>query len=232
MTATAMLDTARSLPTPEGVELTLRLAGPVSRARAWLIDLFVRFGVFLVVATVLGVLGTAGAGLLAIAWFLLEWFYPVVFEVTRGGATPGKRMGGLAVLHDNGTPVGWSASVIRNLLRAVDFLPIGYAIGVISMLISPEFKRLGDLAAGTVVVYTEKNAGTAAVPVATPLAAPMPLKPDDQRAVIDFAERQQRWTPERAAELAELATPLVGGAHGPAATARLIAIANHLLGRK
>jgi uncharacterized RDD family membrane protein YckC len=227
-----MLDTARSLPTPEGVELTLRLAGPVSRGRAWLIDLFVRFGVFLVVAVPLGTLGKAGAGLLAITWFLLEWLYPVVFEVARGGATPGKKMGGLLVLHDNGTPVGWSASVIRNLLRAVDFLPLGYAIGVISMLISAEFKRLGDLAAGTVVVYTEKNAGAAAVPAATPVAAPILLKPDDQRAVIDFAERQQRWTAERAAELAELATPLVGGARGSAATARLIAIANHLLGRK
>jgi uncharacterized RDD family membrane protein YckC len=226
-----MLDTARSVPTPEGIELTLRLAGPVARARAWLIDFMIRAGVYLALSMVLA-LGNAGVGLYFIGWFLLDWFYPVLFEVYRDGATPGKKMAGLVVLHDNGTPVGWAASVVRNMLRAVDSLPFGYAIGVIAMLANSDFKRLGDLAAGTVVAYAEPKREQAAVPVVSPLPAPIPLKLEDQRAVIDFAVRQQYWTSERAAELAELATPIIGSARGDGATARLLAIANYLLGRR
>lgn len=87
--------------------------------------------------------------------FLLEWFYPIIFEVYRQGQTPGKKVMAIKVLQDNGIPVGWPTSLIRNLLRAVDFLPMMYGFGVVSMLIARNFRRLGDLAAGTLVVYVE-----------------------------------------------------------------------------
>ena len=116
-------DTARD-PTPEGIELSLRLAGPTARALAWLIDLVVRLAVIGAVGIVLGILGKFGVGLMLIVWFALEWLYPTAFEVWFAGATPGKRSLGLVVLHDDGTPIRLPASFTRNLLRAIDFMPV------------------------------------------------------------------------------------------------------------
>src|SRR5207302_4482234 len=143
-------------------------------------------------------------------FFLGEWFYPVFFEVTRGGATPGKKAMGLVVLEDDGTPVGLTASVIRNLLRFADFLPLAYGFGLASMLATRDFKRLGDLAAGTVVVHRETPAVSSAVPAARPLPPSASLTLDEQHAVVVFAERLPTWTLQRASELASLAMPLTG----------------------
>ncbi len=153
--ARALIDTARRFETPEGVELRLTAAGVGARAGAWIIDAFFRAGVYVVAALVLLVLGGLGQGLMLIVVFIGEWFYGVLFEVLRQGQTPGKRAAGVRVVHDDGTPVGWNAALLRNLLRFADFLPIGYGIGLISMSIHPRFKRLGDLVAGTLVVYVD-----------------------------------------------------------------------------
>ncbi len=85
--------------------------------------------------------------------FLLEWLYPVAFELTRWGATPGKRALGLKVVMDNGLPVTPAASLTRNLLRVADFLPFLYGFATVCLLTRRDFKRLGDLAAATLVVY-------------------------------------------------------------------------------
>jgi uncharacterized RDD family membrane protein YckC len=230
-TAAAMLDTTRAVPTPEGIELMLRLAGPVPRAIAWLTDLLLRLGVLLAAGWVLSMLGLFGWGAMLIVAFLLEWLAMAAFEVWADGATPGKRALGLMVLHDDGTPVGWPAALVRNLLRAVDFLPAVYGFGLVTMLINRDFKRLGDIAAGTVVVYREPSERTAAIPPATPLPAARPLSLEEQRAVLDFAERSATLTPERAQEIAELTTALTGAAAGRERE-RLLQIANHLHGRR
>jgi uncharacterized RDD family membrane protein YckC len=227
-----MLDTAREVPTPEGIELSLRLAGPVSRALAWALDLVVRLAVIAVFGIALGVLGKFGWGLFLILWFALEWLYPTVCEVYFGGATPGKRALGLIVLHDDGTPVQWAASFTRNLLRAIDFFPALYGVGLLSMLLNRDFKRLGDIAGGTVVVYRDPAMRHAAVPIAPPLPPPGPLSLAEQRALLDFATRAGNLTPERAEELASLAPHLTGGQQGARALARLMSIANYLIGRK
>src|SRR5215813_9152409 len=125
-----MLDTYRPVETPEGVEIGLRVAGPVPRLYAAALDFAIRFIVYIFLSAVLGGLGKAGVGFLLIAMFLIEWFYPVVFEVKGGGATPGKRLMKLLVLQRDGTPVGWTASVIRNLVRFADLLPFGYGFGL------------------------------------------------------------------------------------------------------
>ena len=104
-----MLDTLRRVPTPEGFELTLRLAGPVPRALAYTVDLALRVAVFVAVSSALSIFDRAGQGLLLVLAFLLEWVYPVVLEVWWNGATPGKRAFGLVVLNDNGTPVTFGA---------------------------------------------------------------------------------------------------------------------------
>lgn len=227
-----MLDTARAVPTPEGIELTLRLAGPFARAIAWFIDLGIRAGLLILLSFILLALGRAALGVILIAFFLLEWFYPVLCEVYWGGATPGKKAFDLVVLNDNGTPVTWSTSMIRNLLRAVDFLPFLNGFGFISMLLNREFKRLGDIVAGTVVVYRETKRTHFSLPKEMPLPPPISLSLSEQRAIIGFGERIQQLTPQRAGELAELAQPVVGKAQGDAATKRLLQVANFLIGRK
>ena len=92
------LDTVRAVATPEGVELDLRLAGPVGRACAWLIDLFLRLTGMLVLWLLLIPLGQLGMGVWLILLFLVEWLYPVAFEIWAGGATPGKKLLGLRVV--------------------------------------------------------------------------------------------------------------------------------------
>ena len=227
-----MLDTARSIPTPEGIEITLTLAGPVPRALAWALDLGVRLALLGGISAVLAPTGRFGGAVFLLLAFFLEWLYPAVCEVYWRGATPGKKMLKLRVLHDDGTPVTWTAALIRNLLRAVDFLPMLYGFGLAAMLVNRDFKRLGDIAAGTVVVHDERAGRGAVIPQAAPLAPGITLSLTEQRAVLDFAERAPALTDARAEELAELATPLVGQARGSYARARLIQIANYLVGRK
>jgi uncharacterized RDD family membrane protein YckC len=226
-----VLDTYRAIETPEGVELRLRVAGPPARALAWAIDLTLRLFGYGVLSLPLVPLGRVGTGLFFLVLFLGEWFYPVLFEVYAGGATPGKKLVGLAVVHDDGTPVGWSGSLLRNLLRFADFLPVAYGFGLATMLVHPQFKRLGDLAAGTVVVHEERSERALRAVEAVPQPPPVPLEPDEQRAVLAFAERMPTWGPARAEELASLAAPLVG-ARGAPAVERLAGIANWLVGRR
>ena len=177
------------------------------------------------------ILYKAGYAVYLLAAFLLEWLYPVFFEVYWGGTTPGKRWLGIMVLNDDGTPVRWPASLTRNLLRTVDFLPTLYFLGFIAMVLNRDFKRLGDVAADTLVVYRDARIVEPDIPRAIPIAPPVSLSIDDQRAVLDFAERAGKLTEERAGELAEIARSLAGNAAGKQGVARLIGIANHLLGR-
>lgn len=226
------LDTLRAVATPEGVELNLRLAGPVSRAYAWLIDLFIRLSLMLILAFVLLPLGRLGMGIWLLLWFFLEWLFPVVCELWFDGATPGKKLMGLRVVNDDGTPVSRWAAMTRNLLRAVDFLPFFYGIGFVAMLLSRDFRRLGDVVAGTVVIYGEQPRATVAIPEAPPLAPETPLTVEETRTVLDYAERVALLTAERAEELAELAPCLTGAAHGALARQRLLRLANHVIGRR
>jgi uncharacterized RDD family membrane protein YckC len=226
-----MLDTTRRVATPEGIELTLRLAGPVPRALAWTVDFLLRVAVVLGVLMVAAPLGRAGTGIALISAFFVEWLLPAWFETAWNGQTPGKRAFGIAVLNDDGTPVRWPAALTRNLLRAVDFLPIFYGIGLVAMLCSRDFKRLGDLAAGTVVVYVAEKPAARVFPEAQPVSPPYLLSLEEQRAVLELAERASTLTRERLEELAELPEPLVGNLDGNRAAARLIGMANFIAGR-
>jgi uncharacterized RDD family membrane protein YckC len=227
-----MLDTTRRVATPEGIELTLRLAGPVPRAMAWAVDLAIRAGIVLVVSTIALQFGRAGWGVVLLTAFFVEWLLPAWLETVWRGQTPGKRVMRLAVLNDDGTPVRWPGALTRNLLRAVDFMPFLYGAGLVSMLANRDFKRLGDLAAGTVVVYqAEKAEANRNIPAAPAIAPGVPLSLEEQRALLELAERSATLTQERVEELAELPVPLVGRLHGEGAARRLLGIANHIAGR-
>lgn len=229
-----MLDTVVSAETPEGIGIELRPAGLSSRCFAYLLDLLIRLGVVYAVAMVVAIMGRFGFGLLMILAFALEWFYPVAFELSRWGATPGKRALGIKVVMDNGLPITPAASITRNLLRAADFLPAFYAFGVASMLVRGDFKRLGDIAADTLVVYQPAPAPKVNIDDLEPLAPIRPLQPQDQAAVVALAARAPRLTRERLDELAALAAWVSGdmGRSGPDVTRRVLAVAQWLLGKR
>jgi uncharacterized RDD family membrane protein YckC len=223
------LDTRHQVETPEGIDLPLRPAGLMVRALAFAIDLGLRGLILGLLFIVLAFLGKLGAGLGSILLFGVSWWYMVLFEVLNQGRSPGKHWMGLRVVQDDGTPIGWSASLLRNLLRFVDLLPFGYFLGAISCLQHPNFKRLGDLAAGTLVIYREQPLSRPQVPDAEPRRPAFPLTLTEQRAILGFAERQGELSDARVTELATiLAQPL--NVPAPRAVAELNGIARGLLG--
>ena len=151
-----------SIDTPEQIELHYDLAGVGSRFCAALVDSSLIGGVmsvgWLVIAGALSLNTfdetirswlTAIAGLIT---FAALWGYYIIFDLVSSGQSPGKRLLKLRVIKDNGYPIGFADSAIRNLVRIVDFLPAFYSIGVIVMLLDKKWRRLGDFAAGTLVV--------------------------------------------------------------------------------
>ena len=229
-----ILDTLVSAETPEGILLELRPAGLTARCYAFLLDQLIKLAVIYLFEILAIFAGGIGLGLSLILLFVLEWLYPVVFELSRWGATPGKRTLGLRVVMDNGLPVTPAASLTRNLLRAADWLPFLYGFAVVSMLLRRDFKRLGDIAAATLVVYQPRPATKIATTDIPPLAPAIALPPSDQAAVIALAARASRLTGERLDELAALAAAVSGdtGSSGPHVTRRVLGVAQWFLGRR
>jgi len=231
------LDTAVLAETPEGIDMLLRPAGVAARALAFALDFFIRFMAYIGAATVLGAVKGLGGGVMLLVVFALEWLYPVVFELLPGSATPGKRVLGLQVLMDTGLPVTPAAAVTRNLLRVVDLMPVAYAAGALAMMLRRDFKRVGDIVAGTLVVHADHVRLAGALPDAEPLAPRAPLTRARQVAILHLAGRAARLTPERVDELAALAQ----GALPPPDPARetsarpgqrLLAVAQWLAGQR
>jgi uncharacterized RDD family membrane protein YckC len=152
--------------TPENVAFGYQVAGIGSRFLAALVDTaiivllqIVVFVTFFVILNTTGNISSASSfeswmiALLGLISFLFFWGYYIFFEMLWNGQSPGKRWTGLRVIRANGTPITLSESLIRNLARLVDMLPAAYGIGIITMFIDKQSRRLGDLAAGTLVVY-------------------------------------------------------------------------------
>jgi uncharacterized RDD family membrane protein YckC len=155
------------IQTPENVAFGYQVAGIGSRFLASLLDTIIvvllQIVVIVVVALIVNAFGGSGStfadqlsawvvaifGLIA---SLFYWGYYIFFEMLWNGQSPGKRWVGLRVIRTDGTPITLSESLIRNLARLVDFLPAAYGIGVMTMFMDKQSRRLGDLAAGTLVV--------------------------------------------------------------------------------
>ena len=207
----SQVDTIYEVETPEGIMLSMRVAGLPARAWAYTIDILIRWTVNAAVAFVFSMMtvfvDNSFTGLLLCYFFLMEWFYPVYFEVKKQGRTPGKKIMSLKVLHGDGSPVGFQASCIRNFLLVADFLPLFYGFGMLSSLLDRRFRRLGDMAADTVVVY-DKKTKKARLPDVNPKMPPIPLNVEEQRAVIAFAERNKLLSQPRLQELADILQPV------------------------
>ncbi len=214
------LDTTLELETPEHIAFRYQLAGPARRAAAYVVDLLVR-GLILFVAALVILLTSeatsrdlAGfeAGAMLLLFFALEWGYFVVFDVLADGASPGKKAFQLRVVHQDGRPITLPDSILRNLLRAADLLPMFYAIGVVSMMLDKKFRRLGDFVAQTVVVYEPvsklANQKDSEVNLDIPgLPARPALSAEERNALALFHRRLPYISEARALELADLIAP-------------------------
>lgn len=156
------LDTHFEMVTPENIAFQYRVAGPFQRLPAYLLDGLIQGAIILggfmilVLAGALASLPGGGLGAAMIFFFFVNWFYGGFFETILNGQTPGKRMTRLRVISVDGQPINALQAILRNLLRAVDMLPLmTYQFGLFSAILTERFQRLGDLACGTMVVVEE-----------------------------------------------------------------------------
>jgi len=205
-------DEMLNIDTPENVAFGYTVAGIGSRFLAALVDTTI------IVILQLIVLGTSAFALKAAklmsdldAWaaaifglvaFLLFWGYYIFFEMLWNGQSPGKRWAGLRVIRTDGTPVTLAESIIRNLVRIIDFMPMGYGIGIVTMFMNDQARRLGDMAAGSLVIHDGGEIsiksiaahGHIAIPGNLPELSPnLPLEriqQDDIQILEDFLSRR------------------------------------------
>jgi uncharacterized RDD family membrane protein YckC len=223
------LDTSVAIETPEHIVFRYRIAGPARRLLAYLVDLIVCYGgafflCFLILFAALGSgVGDAVAsaealstGLILLILFAAQWLYFVALEATTG-RTPGKIAAGLRVVTTSGRPIGFGAAALRNVLRAADVLPVGYAVGVAAMTLSPRFQRLGDLVAGTMVIVPDRPGVAVLIRLWPPpqpselaeLPEDVRLDADERNALEMFLRRRGTLGPAREHELASMiAEPL------------------------
>jgi uncharacterized RDD family membrane protein YckC len=214
------------ISTPEGVDVELTLAGIGSRFIAAVFDFAIQFSIVLAAALLLGVTDGQRGGLslagFTLIFFLVFFGYDVLFEVRAHGRTPGKRWTGLRVVRTGGTPVTLVPSSVRNVMRLVDILPALYAIGMFSIFVTRQNQRLGDLAAGTLIVR-DRPGGMRSAEAAPRFARPVAdgwdvsaVSARDIGTVRRFLDRRQTLAggprEELARELEERLRPLVAGA--------------------
>ncbi|MCG6890878.1 MAG: RDD family protein [Gammaproteobacteria bacterium] len=201
-----LLDTAYRVEIPGGIHLEAQVVGPIPRIFAFTIDLVIR-GIILAALSIASIplgLDGVGGGFFLILLFVIEWLYPVLFELLARGQTPGKKLLGIAVVNDDLSPVTLGSSLVRNLLRTVDFLPFFYLAGVVTMLSNRHFQRLGDLAAGTLVISIAKSAQAASLEDVPPLAPVTQLSRSEQTAIVEFLQRSAHLSQPRQQELATI----------------------------
>jgi uncharacterized RDD family membrane protein YckC len=212
--------------TPDHVVLRYTLAGVGNRGFAAVVDFVI--ALLITVGLEIGYeqIGAPGAaavgGLIQLLLFVLGWSYFIVLEWLWNGQTIGKRWSGLRVINEDGSPAGFVAVFVRNLVRMADFLPGFYGLGLLSIVVTSRSQRLGDLAAGTFVVRAPKpqldwlslrTVTRAGVPVSA--GGARQLSGEAQRIVREFVAREGT-LPERdrarlATQIASRIRPLVTG---------------------
>jgi uncharacterized RDD family membrane protein YckC len=213
-----LIDCVVRLVTPERILVVHPLAGPFRRFAAYLIDLgllvlstmLLAFAVFLLLAVSGGSAAVLGPAF--VAFFVLSWGYGAFCEGFFNGRTLGKLCLGIRVVSDRGVPITGAQAILRNLVGAIDGLfPFFFQVGLASMMLSSRFQRLGDLAAGTMVVREERSFRREFAKVKEPeVDALLPWLPhrisvrsDLARALSDYVVARRRFAPPGRAEIAE-----------------------------
>ncbi|TWT84521.1 RDD family protein [Planctomycetes bacterium CA13] len=245
MSSAAALDTTIAVVTPENIAFNYQLAGPFRRLPAYLIDFAVRWVVIIGVVIVMLLLGLMidisflGPFVVAAAFilnFAVSWFYGTILETYYNGRTVGKWATGIRVIDVEGHPISGTRALIRNLLRVADLAPMAALsqlgaedappafliptamIGLLSMIFTRRMQRLGDLAAGTMVIIDERSWRLPIAKVDDPrVAALASFIPGDYRisrsmarTLAIYAERRHYLTPARRREVAKhLTIPLL-----------------------
>jgi len=213
------MDRTIAVRTPESIAFSYELAGLGSRFLAMLLDFFIQ--ILCAIAIVWGmsalalhlpnepvkaslpdrvVESVAIAIVIAVA-FLIFFGYFIIFEAVWNGQTPGKRLLGIRVVRDGGYPIDFTSALVRNLIRTLEFALGFYALSAVSTLLSSENKRLGDFAAGTIVVRDSRVAAPTPSRFAAPSAA-IRMTGEERALVGRFLERRHLLTPQRRRELA------------------------------
>jgi uncharacterized RDD family membrane protein YckC len=234
----SQIDSRIEVVTPENIAFQYRVAGPFRRGPAYLLDIAIRVAFVIVVSILLTAVGWVGGasafylgqGTLLLVWFVLSWFYGGFFETYWNGQTPGKWAAGIRVVSIDGQPINAMQAVMRNVLRAVDALPVVvvpwinesvgiplYQLGLLTPAFNNHYQRLGDLACGTMVIFEERpwQFGVTRVtePEALRLAELIPLDFEVSRGLSRvlsvYVDRRRRFSFGRRAEIARhLAEPL------------------------
>jgi uncharacterized RDD family membrane protein YckC len=221
-----------TIETPEQTQLDFPLAGIGSRFLALALDTLLQAaaiwvaGIVLVALAIPSSLVFKSSGIWAFAILILLTFaiyvaYFALFEALWNGQTPGKRWTHLRVIKDNGRPISAYDAILRNLLRTVDWLPTLYGVGIITMIISRENKRLGDYAAGTVVIHEKPLGavhaiwnGSAPPATAVSLGSSAEVSLDELRLIEAFLERRASLEPQVRWDMARQIADRVGGKIG------------------
>lgn len=201
------VDTTLLVITPEHVRFDFQLAGPFHRLVAFIVDLVAIISIGLAIGNVLGYLGAVGMGITLFLWFALFWGYGGLFETYWNGQTPGKWAFGMRVVSRGGLTINAQQAVLRNVLRGVDIFPPFFP-GLIAMLCSREFQRLGDMAAGTMVIREDRLRQpdlnwSHAAPVELDALIPPNFRPDVQLIQIlgSYAGRRRDFSGLRRVDL-------------------------------
>ncbi len=238
------LDTTIEVVTPENIAFEYQLAGPFRRLPAYIVDVLVRYTIMFCIVLALGfmvgmlaieILGAFAVGTILVSYFLISWFYGAGMETYFNGRTVGKWMFGIRVIDVDGCPITGRRAIIRNLLRVADlapmstlpqlamdvppvfFIPTGI-VGLICVICTRRMQRLGDIAAGTMVIVDERTWQLPIAKIEDPRVAPLAsFIPGDYlvsrsmaRTLAIYVERRHYLTPGRRAEIARhLAIPLI-----------------------
>lgn len=218
-----------TIRTPENIEFRYTIAGAGTRGAAYLLDGIILVCAGWLVGQPLSALSPLPAGpgswmlaLVGLALFTLVHGYFVWFEWRGNGRSPGKKALGIRVIKEGGYPLTFTDALLRNLLRAVDFLPVLNAVGLASICLTRHGQRVGDLVAGTLVVHQHEVAtGSLTPPIpAAATAAPLPahqllaLPTDVHDLAVEFFRYVDTLVPRErqqlAADVAALVTDTTG----------------------
>ncbi|MCL2764274.1 MAG: RDD family protein [Treponema sp.] len=200
--------------TPEGIEFVLSPAGLPVRTIAYAIDKIIQYSILLAIYILFSFFRFAlGIWIFFILSFCVDWFYHVIFELAFKGQSPGKRFMGIRTIRSDGAPVDPASSFLRNLLRFADTFFFLFHIAFISIASSRGFRRIGDWAGGTLVVYssiaknTPRNSLNRFLEKYEPCAASGSISQDEKLAILDFARRYPLLGEARANEIAAIYIP-------------------------
>ena len=206
-----------TVKTPEQVDISYTVAGLGTRFLALVVDMILQYILLLVLFLSLAMLFGANTSEDFAEWYiafiiisvaLVTGGYFIFFELLLKGRTPGKALLKLRVVRKDGRAADVSGILIRNLIRIIDYLPLFYAVGMITIFINKDCRRLGDIVGGTVVIAEGKKVSLGSV-LAISSAQTNTLSDKEYAIIRDFIERSKGMAPESKSKLAAgIALPL------------------------